>query len=233
MRQGRAHPNVFDGTLSRAWGDATWPTAGEAAAFEVLGNTSCVAALLGHAHRLLGALELGDGRCLSWSARATLRIWDTNAGALLTTLTGHTALVPGGSCFRGRASSIGRTTTRCDSKMLVASPCKRTQGTDHNITRVPPTHAKPRALRSRHEPPSPSQGPHNPSRSRAHRPQPGHRPILGGSSKSPPGFGFTAPSPRPPRSTLRVAREHVARTATREAPTVARGSRRDRGAASR
>ena len=50
VRQGRAHPNVFDGTLSRAWGDATWPTAGEAAAFEVLGNTSCVAALLGHAH---------------------------------------------------------------------------------------------------------------------------------------------------------------------------------------
>ena len=36
-----------------------------------------------------------DGRCLSWSARATLSIWDTNAGALLTTLPGHTVLVPG------------------------------------------------------------------------------------------------------------------------------------------
>ena len=54
----------------------------------------CLAVLEGHTDWVGGALELRDGRLLSWSGDHTLRLW-TADGAPLATLAGHTDPVEG------------------------------------------------------------------------------------------------------------------------------------------
>ena len=55
----------------------------------------CLRVLEGHTHVVEGALELSDGRLLSWSGDKTLRLWDGQSGAPLATLEGHTDWVKG------------------------------------------------------------------------------------------------------------------------------------------
>ena len=49
----------------------------------------CLAVFEGHIGRINGALELCDGRVLSWSGDKTLRFWDSQNGACLEVLEGH------------------------------------------------------------------------------------------------------------------------------------------------
>ena len=55
----------------------------------------CLRVLEGHTRRVDGALELSDGRILSWSGDKTLRFWDGQSGAPLATLEGHTSSIFG------------------------------------------------------------------------------------------------------------------------------------------
>jgi WD40 repeat protein len=54
-----------------------------------------LATLAGHTGQVGGALELTDGRLLSWASDGTLRLWDKEAGTLLATLAGHSGWVRG------------------------------------------------------------------------------------------------------------------------------------------
>ena len=54
-----------------------------------------IATLEGYTRWVYGALELTDGRLLSWAGDSTLHLWDGQSGALLTTLEGHTGGVRG------------------------------------------------------------------------------------------------------------------------------------------
>ncbi|HPG84427.1 MAG TPA: TIR domain-containing protein [bacterium] len=55
----------------------------------------CLLTLEGHEDFVAGALELCDGRLLSWSFDKFLRIWDSTSGRCLATLKGHTDTVTG------------------------------------------------------------------------------------------------------------------------------------------
>ena len=59
----------------------------------------CIMVFEGHTSSVHGALELADGRILSWSADATLRIWEHN-GKLVTILKGHANDVKGAIILR-------------------------------------------------------------------------------------------------------------------------------------
>ena len=48
-----------------------------------------LATLSGHTGDLYGALELRDGRILSWSNDKTLRVWSSDGEALATLRTSH------------------------------------------------------------------------------------------------------------------------------------------------
>jgi WD40 repeat protein len=50
---------------------------------------------LGHSDAVYGALELDEGRILSWSSDGTLRIWQRESGRALAVLAGHTSSVYG------------------------------------------------------------------------------------------------------------------------------------------
>ncbi|MEI6605742.1 MAG: DUF4062 domain-containing protein, partial [Verrucomicrobiota bacterium] len=49
----------------------------------------CLAVFEGHSGPVMGALELADGRILSWSYDETLRLWDGKSGQCLAVLEGH------------------------------------------------------------------------------------------------------------------------------------------------
>ncbi len=55
----------------------------------------CLATLEGHISSVNGAMELSDGRLLSWSEDGALRIWDSRSGKCLVTLDGHTGPIIG------------------------------------------------------------------------------------------------------------------------------------------
>ena len=55
----------------------------------------CLRVLEGHTDSVGGALELCDGRILSWSNDCTLRLWDGQNGTPLTILSGHKDVVKG------------------------------------------------------------------------------------------------------------------------------------------
>ena len=55
----------------------------------------CLAVLEGHQNDVKGALELRDGRLLSWAYEDSLRLWDRHSGACLATLEGHSDFVDG------------------------------------------------------------------------------------------------------------------------------------------
>lgn len=56
---------------------------------------------LGHAGRVRGALELHDGRILSWSDDGTLRTWAADSGRALAVWTGHGSTVYGAAPLSG------------------------------------------------------------------------------------------------------------------------------------
>ena len=58
-------------------------------------KNSCLAVLEGHTGGIYGALELADGRLLSWSNDNTLRLWDGKNGVCQAVLGGHTNDVTG------------------------------------------------------------------------------------------------------------------------------------------
>lgn len=58
-------------------------------------RNSCLAVFEGHTGSVAGALELADGKILSWSYDNTLRIWDKQSGRCLTVLEGHRGFVYG------------------------------------------------------------------------------------------------------------------------------------------
>jgi WD40 repeat protein len=58
------------------------------------GINPCLAVLEGHTNGVNGAVQLADGRILSWSDDKTLRIWDTD-GRPISVLEGHTSVVRG------------------------------------------------------------------------------------------------------------------------------------------
>jgi WD40 repeat protein len=49
----------------------------------------CLETFEGHTSLVIGAMELADGRLLSWSYDGTLRIWHSQNGLCLATLEGH------------------------------------------------------------------------------------------------------------------------------------------------
>ncbi|MCB1090905.1 MAG: hypothetical protein KDL87_05210, partial [Verrucomicrobiae bacterium] len=56
---------------------------------------TCHAVLEGHTGGIEGALELPNGRVLSWAGDGTLRVWDAQTGTCVAVLEGHTNSVEG------------------------------------------------------------------------------------------------------------------------------------------
>jgi WD40 repeat protein len=78
----------------------------------------------GHTNAVVGALELTDGRLLSWAWDHTLRLWDSQSGVLLTTLDGCGPVKGALELTDGRLLSWGGDTLRLldkQSGMLLAT----------------------------------------------------------------------------------------------------------------
>ncbi|MCL4252619.1 MAG: SUMF1/EgtB/PvdO family nonheme iron enzyme, partial [Anaerolineae bacterium] len=61
---------------------------------ELITQIQATVILSAHLDDVIGAIELSDGRILSWAYDATLRLWD-NSGDLIATLSGHTSVIWG------------------------------------------------------------------------------------------------------------------------------------------
>lgn len=61
---------------------------------ELVPQMQATVILSAHLDDVIGAIELSDGRILSWAYDATLRLWD-NSGDLIGTLSGHTSVIWG------------------------------------------------------------------------------------------------------------------------------------------
>ncbi|HRF96189.1 MAG TPA: hypothetical protein PLZ51_13380, partial [Aggregatilineales bacterium] len=57
-------------------------------------DRTLIKVLAGHTSLVIGAIELGDGRLLSWSDDSTLRLW-SHEGTPIMVSAGHTSLVIG------------------------------------------------------------------------------------------------------------------------------------------
>jgi len=58
-------------------------------------NEKSITTITGHTDRVIGAIQLSDGRLLSWSQDSTLRLWNEDGSIPLATLTGHTSEIYG------------------------------------------------------------------------------------------------------------------------------------------
>ena len=95
---GRARGVGVRGPGAAGWASALLVGGWHAAA---VGRGACpLATLVGHRDHVWGALELRDGRLLSWSWDGTLRLWDA-AGTALATLVGHDEGVARGQRSQG------------------------------------------------------------------------------------------------------------------------------------